>query len=628
MRREVACQAAEHRVVGTHLTLGDDALPAKRVGVEPALNVLARVSRDEDECACRICERARQQEALALRKKFAMLGAVLVTRRHVVAVSVENCENRHSASVVLTPDKAQTIGSTSTGEEGKRDVSQSWQLGSRYVLERRIGAGAMGQVWAGRDVDGHPLAFKLLRPEMADDPTVVARFLQERNLLVGLRSPNVIRVHDLVVEGPRLAIVMDYIAGPSLRGLLQQRGNLPPAEVASLGSRIANGLAAVHAAGILHRDLKPENVLLATDGDALEPKLADFGIASLAVTHTGHVGTANVIGTPQYLAPELGDGLPSGRASDLYALGITLYEMACGVVPFTSEAPVALLRMHADHAPGRPDGVPDELWHLIAALLAKNPQERPDDAGAVAAQLADLAPRLTGLATPPALRTPPPSRLIAAPLPASGASEFSGATSDIDGSPHRRSISVGVGLVVGLCLVALVAWLLLRDAGDAAPSSRATTTSAAVPSTAAPSSTSSKQPSPSEAALRSALSSGDAEKMSAVIGGRRFDDAVVTRRLTPPLCTSTVSFALDGRFTRFTAVAGYDESASASDTAGEIVARLDGDSRRTASFTAERPAQLNFDVTGVRTLTLEMSAADCSEATPSTLALGGGKLRR
>ena len=88
-------------------------------------------------------------------------------------------------------------------------MSESWQLGSRYTLERQIGSGAMGQVWVGHDVDGHTLAFKLLRPELADDPGVVARFLQERNLLVGLRSPYVIRVHDLVVEGPRLAIVMD-----------------------------------------------------------------------------------------------------------------------------------------------------------------------------------------------------------------------------------------------------------------------------------------------------------------------------------------------------------------------------------------------------------------------------------
>ena len=104
-------------------------------------------------------------------------------------------------------------------------MSESWQLGSRYTLERQIGSGAMGQVWVGHDVDGHTLAFKLLRPELADDPGVVARFLQERNLLVGLRSPYVIRVHDLVVEGPRLAIVMDYIGGPSLRGLLQQRAD-------------------------------------------------------------------------------------------------------------------------------------------------------------------------------------------------------------------------------------------------------------------------------------------------------------------------------------------------------------------------------------------------------------------
>ncbi|MHA6751194.1 serine/threonine-protein kinase [Dermacoccus nishinomiyaensis] len=299
-------------------------------------------------------------------------------------------------------------------------MSESWQLGSRYTLERQIGSGAMGQVWVGHDVDGHTLAFKLLRPELADDPGVVARFLQERNLLVGLRSPYVIRVHDLVVEGPRLAIVMDYVAGDSLRALLQRRGNLPPHDVATLGAQIAQGLAAVHGANVLHRDLKPENVLLADDPDAMSrattetalpaaastrtstdalgtlvPRLADFGVASL-VTQTGQVATANVIGTPQYLAPELGDGQPSVRAGDLYALGVTLYEMACGAVPFHADSPVALLRLHADHAPTRPDDIPDALWVLIAELLAKNPHERPDDAAAVAQRLWAMAPQFAG----------------------------------------------------------------------------------------------------------------------------------------------------------------------------------------------------------------------------------------
>ena len=406
-------------------------------------------------------------------------------------------------------------------------MSESWQLGSRYTLERQIGSGAMGQVWVGHDVDGHTLAFKLLRPELADDPGVVARFLQERNLLVGLRSPYVIRVHDLVVEGPRLAIVMDYVAGDSLRALLQRRGNLPPHDVATLGAQIAQGLAAVHGANVLHRDLKPENVLLADDPDAMSrattetalpaaastrtstdalgtlvPRLADFGVASL-VTQTGQVATANVIGTPQYLAPELGDGQPSGRAGDLYALGVTLYEMACGAVPFHADSPVALLRLHADHAPTRPDDIPDALWVLIAELLAKNPHERPDDAAAVAQRLWAMAPQFAGAPAAPVLSAPPrTSRIVAAgasesaapigsPVPMSGAAAAvaapsaaadgavgaggvagpgganpadhlgtASATSDTSsGGQHRRSVWLAVTLVAGLALIALVAWL-------------------------------------------------------------------------------------------------------------------------------------------------------------------------
>lgn len=498
-------------------------------------------------------------------------------------------------------------------------MSQSWQLGSRYVLDRRIGSGAMGQVWAGRDVDGHALAFKLLRPEMADDPSVVARFLQERNLLVALRSPHVIRVHDLVVEGPRLAIVMDYVAGPSLRGLLQHRGNLPPAEVASLGSRIASGLAAVHAAGVLHRDLKPENVLLDDTAGGLEPKLADFGIASLAVTATGHVGTANVIGTPQYLAPELGDGQPSGRASDLYALGVTLYEMACGVVPFTADSPVALLRMHADHAPGRPAGVPDELWHLIAALVAKNPGERPHDAAAVAAQLADMVPRFIGLAAPPPLRTPPPSRLLGVPATPPGARSAATASSEADASTHRRSIAVGVGLVVALCLVALVAWLLLRD-GDAGENPAGHGSSA--PSQASSTSTS---PSPETATPASVLVASEGTTGAAVIGGRHYGDAVVTRRLPGPTCSAPLRFRLDGQFTRLRTQAGYDEAALTG-RVGHATLRVDGEAKRTVEFTDQHPAAIDLDVTGARTLTVEMRSEPCPSTgdDATTLALGGG----
>lgn len=617
------CQFAEHRIVGAHLALGDDALTPKRVGVEALLHLLRRIGRHEQERTSGLRQRPRQQEPLASGEEFAVLGAVRVTRRDVIAVSVEDCEDGHGRSLVSPTDGGQTIGSWSNGQRGTCDVSDSWQLGSRYVLDRRIGSGAMGQVWAGHDIDGHALAFKLLRPEMADDPSVVTRFLQERNLLVGLRSPHVIRVHDLVVEGPRLAIVMDYIAGPSLRGLLQQRGNLPPAEVASLGSRIASGLAAVHGAGVLHRDLKPENVLLDETTTGLEPKLADFGIASLAVTATGHVGTANVIGTPQYLAPELGDGQPSGRASDLYALGITLYEMACGVVPFTSDSPVALLRMHADHAPGRPAGVPDELWQLIAALVAKNPGERPHDAAAVAAQLADMAPRFAAMPAPAPLRTPPPSHLIGAPV-----NDVAGAHTPLaEASSHRRSIVIGAVLVVSLCLVALVAWLMLRDDGDAQRPGNARSSASSAP---ASSSGSSGTP----VSLATVLAPSEGEKASALIDGHRYGDAVITRGFTRPTCTTPVRFSLDGRFTRLTVLAGYDDSGlsavsgSPDSERGHATARLDGDTKHTVEFSPRHPASIDLDVRGARTITFEMRSEPCASTgdDTTTLALGGGKL--
>lgn len=570
-------------------------------------------------------------------------------------------------------------------------MSESWQLGSRYTLERQIGSGAMGQVWVGHDVDGHTLAFKLLRPELADDPGVVARFLQERNLLVGLRSPYVIRVHDLVVEGPRLAIVMDYVAGDSLRALLQRRGNLPPHDVATLGAQIAQGLAAVHGAGVLHRDLKPENVLLADDPDAMSrattetalpaaastrtstdalgtlvPRLADFGVASL-VTQTGQVATANVIGTPQYLAPELGDGQPSGRAGDLYALGVTLYEMACGAVPFHADSPVALLRLHADHAPTRPDDIPDALWVLIAELLAKNPHERPDDAAAVAQRLWAMAPQFAGAPAAPMLSAPPrTSRIVAAgasessapigsPAPMSGAAAVAAlpagaggavgaggvggvagpggpnpadhlgtasATSDTpSGGQHRRSVWLAVTLVAGLALIALVAWLLLRDSSSshgAAP--------------APSSSTSSRSAQPRDVPLSGALSGG-ARTASVRVGGSSYDDAVVPLLTDRQACTAAAQFALDRRYDEVAFTVGATDAQPGGtnmqpEGTTTVTVRVDGSAKQTVTLGGKQAKTLRVPVSGARTLNVDTDSIGCSPALDTApVALVAGTLR-
>jgi len=170
-------------------------------------------------------------------------------------------------------------------------------------METRIGAGAQGEVWRGRRTDAREtLAFKVLRAELVENPDVVERFIKERSTLLRVRSPYVVAIRDVVIEGSTFAIVMDYVNGGDLRDLLRAYGCLPPAQVASLGTRIAQGLSSVHQAGVIHRDIKPANVLLSSrpsrGGDPAEtvvvgvapggevpetvvPRLADFGVARI-----------------------------------------------------------------------------------------------------------------------------------------------------------------------------------------------------------------------------------------------------------------------------------------------------------------------------------------------------------
>jgi serine/threonine-protein kinase len=263
-------------------------------------------------------------------------------------------------------------------------------LGSRYRLAESLGTGAAGEVYAGTDTDDRPFAFKLLREELAADPDAVSRFLRERSILVGLRHPNLVAVHDLVAEGNTVAIVMDLVHGGDLRAELTRRGTVLPAEVARIGAAVARALGVVHAAGVVHRDVKPENILMDDTTAVRTPRLTDFGIASLTGT-----GDGVVAGTPRYLAPELLSGEAVTAKADLYSLGIVLYELCCGNTPFTGASTAEVVKQQVERAPGRPEGVPDPLWELINWLLRKSPRARPQSAGRVAALLdamtADLA---------------------------------------------------------------------------------------------------------------------------------------------------------------------------------------------------------------------------------------------
>lgn len=281
-------------------------------------------------------------------------------------------------------------------------------LGSQYTLGDSLGNGAMGQVFRGTDRQGRPFAFKLLRSDLVEDVDFISRFHQERSILVSVRGPNVVAVHDLVVEGNTAAIVMDLVEGGTLRKVLADTGPILPAEVARIGARIAAALHDVHRAGIVHRDVKPENVLM--EAATGTPKLTDFGVSKIA--DGSRVGRSTLLaGTPHYVAPEIADGQQATPAADLYSLGIVLYELCCAVTPFAGNSVLKVLADHGNRLPGRPAGVPNELWDVIWSLCQKAPTARPRSAEHVAVVLDDLAGRFAQRAIPvaPRLTAPPPS---------------------------------------------------------------------------------------------------------------------------------------------------------------------------------------------------------------------------
>lgn len=285
-------------------------------------------------------------------------------------------------------------------------MAEERRLGSRYVLEEQIGRGATGRVWRGRDDQGTRYAIKVLKDDLASDPAVVQRFVQERSILTGVDHPGLVRVHDLVVEGETLAIVLDLVEGGDLRSMLTRRGPLPPAEVAAVGAHVATALGALHRTGIAHRDVKPENVLIEPDGQSYRTRVTDFGIAKFTEA-AGTASSTAFVGTPQYIAPEIIDGAPPTPAVDVYALGILLYELSVGVTPYAGAPTLTTLKLHAEATPGRPEGIPDALWSIIIRAVDKQPTARPAAEG-LAHELGALFPQLQGIPAAPAIASPPP----------------------------------------------------------------------------------------------------------------------------------------------------------------------------------------------------------------------------
>ena len=278
-------------------------------------------------------------------------------------------------------------------------------LAGRYELSELLGVGGMASVYlAGDRKLSRPVALKLLKEAgLAEDAELSARFRREAQAAASLSHPNVVGVFDYgeVAPGPSGGpvspyIAMEYVPGGTLKQKIAGEGPFEPGEAAGLAAEVARALAHAHARGIVHRDVKPQNVLL-TGARRVRAKVADFGIAR-ALDEAGATNatkTSTVVGTAAYLSPEAALGKRVGPSGDLYSLGVTLYEMLTGVLPFEADNPIAVAVKQVNEAPVPPGAVnprvPPKLEALTMRLLAKNPLSRPADAGAIAEELAALA---------------------------------------------------------------------------------------------------------------------------------------------------------------------------------------------------------------------------------------------
>ncbi|PZE37817.1 serine/threonine-protein kinase [Curtobacterium sp. MCPF17_031] len=276
---------------------------------------------------------------------------------------------------------------TEYGQHAQRSqYGKGEPLGASYRLVELLGTGASGEVWrTEHTATGEQFAAKLLRAELAAEPDVVERFVRERSVLLALDHPSIVRVRDLVVEGDRLAIVMDLVGGGSARDLLLAVGTLPPSDAMTITAETLDALAVAHERDVSHRDVKPDNVLLDhewTAGSTGDVRVSDFGIASVVAERDRK--TTGLLGTPQYMAPESISQGRSGPAADVYGAGVMLYELLSGRTPFAGPGTdFAVAYRHVTSTPPRLD-VPDALWAALSSLLAKEPAARPSAVEAAA----------------------------------------------------------------------------------------------------------------------------------------------------------------------------------------------------------------------------------------------------
>ena len=297
-------------------------------------------------------------------------------------------------------------------------------LGGRYQVQDKIGAGGMATVYRGLDeVLGRTVAIKTMLPQYANDPSFAARFKQEAQAAAALQSPYIVSVYDWGKDADTYYIVMEYLRGTDLKSGIRKHGALDCKKVAQIGSQIAQALSVAHRHDIIHRDIKPQNIMVQPDGNI---KVMDFGIARAKNSHLTQDNS--VLGTAHYVSPEQTQGKELGPTTDIYSLGIVMYEAATGQVPFQGDDAISVALKQVNEQPKPPSqlnpNVDPQLESIILKCMQKNPAERFQTADELYRTLRDyLAGRMQAVNSATAMLPAQPTNKLdrgAGTIPAAG----------------------------------------------------------------------------------------------------------------------------------------------------------------------------------------------------------------
>ena len=336
-------------------------------------------------------------------------------------------------------------------------------FGERYEVEARIGAGGMAEVWRGHDrVLNRTVAIKTLLPQFANDGSFVDRFKREAQAAARLNHPGIVSVYDSGTDDHTPYIVMQYIEGRTLADYLAAGKTLPPMQAAQIAQGIAEAIGAAHAQGVIHRDIKPANIMVTREGKVL---VMDFGIARMIAGPETAPQTAAVLGTASYLSPEQAQGQAVDARTDIYSLGVVLYEMLAGRPPFTGDSPMAIAYKQVNATPPPPSSinpeVTPELDAVVMRALSKNPANRYQS-GAEFAE--DLERARTGghvLATPLLPTEGEATQVISRPQPTSVLPP----TGDEPGGNRKAWLGALIAILL-MALLAAGAYLVVMMLGD------------------------------------------------------------------------------------------------------------------------------------------------------------------